>query len=70
MGNKLAAKETVRDYDIPMVPGLDEAVDDPGRAAAVAKFLDYVGMQDDVWVATRLDIARHWREHHPPGATT
>ena len=42
----------------------------PGRAAAVAKFLDYIGKQDDVWVATRLDIARHWREHHPPGATT
>ena len=41
----------------------------PGRAAAVAKFLDFVGKQDDVWVATRLDIARHWREHHPPGAT-
>ncbi len=42
----------------------------PGRAAAVAKFLDYIGSHDDVWVATRLDIARHWREHHPPGATT
>ena len=42
----------------------------PGRAAAVAKFLDYIGMQDNVWVATRLDIARHWREHHPPGAST
>ena len=42
----------------------------PGRAAAVAKFLDYIGKQDDVWVATRLDIARHWREHHPPGTTT
>jgi len=42
----------------------------PGRAAAVAKFLDYVGKQDDVWVATRLDIARHWREHHSPGANT
>ncbi len=42
----------------------------PGRAAAVAKFLDYVAGHDDAWVATRIDIARHWREHHPPGATT
>ena len=42
----------------------------PGRAAAVAKFLDYVRKHDDVWVATRLDIARHWREHHPPGGAT
>ncbi len=38
----------------------------PGRAAAVEKFLDYLGKQDDVWIATRLDIANHWREHHPP----
>ncbi|WP_116124326.1 acetyl/propionyl/methylcrotonyl-CoA carboxylase subunit alpha [Lewinella sp. IMCC34183] len=36
MGNKLAAKDTVSSYDIPMVPGLDEAVDDPARAREVA----------------------------------
>ena len=39
----------------------------PGRAAALARFLDYVAAHDDVWVATRLDIARHWREQHPAG---
>lgn len=38
----------------------------PGRAAAVAKFLKYLGKQDDVWLATRQDIAKHWREQHPP----
>lgn len=38
----------------------------PGRAAAVAKFLDHLGKQDDVWIATRLEIAKHWREQHPP----
>jgi putative urate catabolism protein len=37
----------------------------PGRAAAVAKFIDYVASRDDVWVATRLEIAKHWREAHP-----
>lgn len=37
----------------------------PGRAAAVAKFLDYVASQDNAWVATRLDIAKHWRQLHP-----
>jgi len=37
----------------------------PGRAAAVRKFLKYIAGKDDVWVATRLDIARHWRERHP-----
>lgn len=28
MGNKLAAKEAVRDYEIPMVPGIEEAITD------------------------------------------
>ena len=38
----------------------------PGRTAAVAEFLDYVAAHDDVWVATRGDIAKHWRRKHPP----
>ena len=38
----------------------------PGRAAALARFLDYVQGHDRVWVATRLDIARHWAKHHLP----
>ena len=37
MGNKLAAKEAVKAYDIPMVPGIDEAVTDVEQAVAVAK---------------------------------
>ena len=37
----------------------------PGRAAALARFLDYVQSHDAVWVATRADIARHWRERFP-----
>ncbi|THH41414.1 acetyl-CoA carboxylase biotin carboxylase subunit [Neolewinella litorea] len=41
MGNKLAAKDTVSAYDIPMVPGLDEAVDDPERARAVAREIGF-----------------------------
>lgn len=38
----------------------------PGRAAALARFLDYVQSHERVWVATRLDIARHWVRRHPP----
>jgi len=38
----------------------------PGRAAALARFLDYVKAHDRVWIATRLEIARHWVMHHPP----
>lgn len=38
----------------------------PGRAAALARFLDYVQQRDRVWVCRRLDIARHWHSHHAP----
>jgi OHCU decarboxylase len=38
----------------------------PGRAAALARFLDYIASHDRVWIATRLDIARHWIRTHPP----
>jgi len=37
----------------------------PGRAAALARFLDYVLRHEKVWVAKRIDIARHWLERHP-----
>lgn len=38
----------------------------PGRAAALARFLDYVKSFDDVWVAKRVDIAHHYYQHHYP----
>ncbi len=40
----------------------------PARLAALARFLDHVQAHDRVWVATRLDIARHWLAVHPPAA--
>ena len=40
----------------------------PARAAGLARFLDHVIRQEDVWVCRRLDIARHWHVHHPPPA--
>ncbi len=36
----------------------------PGRAAALARFLDYVQSHDRVWVCRRVDIANHWHTHH------
>jgi putative urate catabolism protein len=38
----------------------------PGRAAALARFLDYVQKHDRVWICRRVDIARHWHQQHPP----
>jgi peptidoglycan/xylan/chitin deacetylase (PgdA/CDA1 family) len=39
----------------------------PGRAAALARFLDYAQAHRAVWLCRRLDIARHWHANHPPG---
>lgn len=38
----------------------------PGRAGGLARFLDYVASKQGVWVARRIDIARHWIRKHPP----
>ena len=38
----------------------------PGRAAALARFLDYVGSKEKVWLPRRIDIAWHWHAHHQP----
>ncbi|HYC25958.1 MAG TPA: allantoinase PuuE [Roseiarcus sp.] len=38
----------------------------PGRAASLARFLDYIRGHDKVWIARRIDIARHWIFRHPP----
>jgi putative urate catabolism protein len=37
----------------------------PGRAAALARFLDHVVRHPDAWVCRRADIARHWWSEHP-----
>ena len=38
----------------------------PGRAAALARFLDYVQSHERVWICRRVDIAHHWHQHHAP----
>ena len=37
----------------------------PGRFAALQRFVDHVLAHDAVWCCRRIDIARHWRAHHP-----
>lgn len=37
----------------------------PGRARALVKFLDHIQKHDKVWICRRIDIARHWIQHHP-----
>ncbi len=41
MGDKLAAKDAVKDYNIPMVPGVDRAVTNPTEAAEIAKEIGF-----------------------------
>jgi allantoinase len=38
----------------------------PGRARALARFLDYVLSHKHVWICTRQQIAEHWLREHPP----
>ncbi len=38
----------------------------PGRLAGLLRFLDHIDKHDGVWIARRIDIARHWHEHHRP----
>jgi len=42
----------------------------PGRLAGLQRFLDHIGRHEHVWVARRIDIARHWRSRHPAPATS
>jgi len=37
----------------------------PGRARAVARFVDHVLASGDAWIARRIDIARHWIAENP-----
>ena len=37
----------------------------PGRMRALQRFLDHVQAHEQVWVARRIDIARHWKSTHP-----
>ena len=41
MGSKLEAKEAVKEYDIPMVPGIDEAITDIKKAKKIASDIGY-----------------------------
>ncbi|NNL01774.1 MAG: acetyl-CoA carboxylase biotin carboxylase subunit [Eudoraea sp.] len=41
MGSKLAAKDAVKNYDIPMVPGIDEAITDVKKAKVIAKEIGF-----------------------------
>lgn len=40
----------------------------PARFAGVAKLLDYIQSQPDVWLCTREQVAQHWIKNHPPNA--
>ena len=37
----------------------------PARFKALQRFLDHIEKHDRVWVCRRVDVARHWIEHHP-----
>ncbi len=42
----------------------------PGRLRGLQRFLDHVQAHDRVWIARRVEIARHWKSVHPFDAGT
>jgi putative urate catabolism protein len=59
-------KESPRMMSVGLHPRLSGR---PGRAAALARFIDYVQSHDKVWLCRRIEIARHWIENHPYAPT-
>ena len=41
MGSKLAAKESVKQYNVPLVPGTDKAIEDAEKAKKIADEIGY-----------------------------
>jgi putative urate catabolism protein len=39
----------------------------PGRIRSLERFLKYATAKPKVWIARRIDIARHWLKTHPAG---
>jgi putative urate catabolism protein len=37
----------------------------PGRILGLRRFLEHIAARDRVWIARRIDIARHWLAHCP-----
>jgi len=37
----------------------------PARTKALIRFLDYIASIENVWIARRIDIARHWLSENP-----
>ena len=37
----------------------------PGRSESLRKFMQYISGKEHVWVATRRDIAKHYRKTFP-----
>lgn len=37
----------------------------PGRLKSLERFIEHARSHEKVWFCRRIDIARHWREHHP-----
>lgn len=41
----------------------------PGRLAGLIRVFDHMAKHEDVWICGRNQIAEHWRQKMPPGAT-
>ena len=42
----------------------------PGRIAALERFIQHAKAHDQVWFCRRIDIAKHWINHHKPSVAS
>jgi hypothetical protein len=39
-------------------------IGNPSRAGAIERVLDHMMKRENVWIASRIDIAKHWHALH------
>lgn len=54
------------------IPMHSRIVGKPGRSESLRNFMKYISEKEGVWVASRRDIANHYRQTFPyvPGSKT
>ena len=65
MGSKLAAKECVKKYNIPMVPGIDKAIEDIKMAKEIADKIGYPSSDKSICRRRRKRNADRGKRNRP-----
>ena len=70
MGDKLKAKQAVKSFNVPLVPGVDEAISDIQKAKAIAKEIKYPILIKASAGGGGKGMRAVWKEEDLKGATS